>query len=252
MKTALKIVAIIILTPLAIGATAAKDYIWAFLLWSSVVFFIYKIIPKQIINTDSKGLDFRSDLTKSAGRDSIKKTAPVIEKSAPVAPRQNLQLAMQVSGQMYQALETTYILLNSTNLETVKNRFDFFYEILLPTILESSKMDSFLAVRQIAIDKYNADYYDRNVTQEQLDMIDNAEFIYNNWQQFQDQCLVACYQRYAKHQMMRLSELKTVKGRQNRKELIVENGWKLYHSFQRQEAKQAIRPFLDELKNLEV
>lgn len=156
--------------------------------------------------------------------------------------------AQLTSRKMYQALETTYILCNSVSLKTVKERLAFLKD-LLPSLVNAYGYDS---IKQLTIDKYNADYYDRPVTQEQINIIDDTGTILNNWNRFNDDCLFACFKRYADRQLQNLHELKTHKGRSNRKNLIVEMGDDLYNSLFDEDARQKLNSLLYELKKLDV
>jgi len=144
-----------------------------------------------------------------------------------------------------QLLESIYIVETTKNLDTLSGRIDFIngmYGYFIP----ASKMKSYQGHMASVIDEYKAMYYDRMLTENQVNLllypnIENIHLFYSD-------CIVSCYIRYVEQQTIEMNKLKTEAGKERRREDMIKKGYSAKYMFKTYELPDA--GHLDAIENI--
>lgn len=146
-------------------------------------------------------------------------------------------------GKLLQLLETTYILHNTTKLETFKTRIIFLSK-LLPELLPATDKDYIEFANQAKLE-YKSKYPDRNLFQRQIEVMGNPKCI---TQESMMICYMDFFKRYCLDLEKQILKLKTNASKQKRinqvadtakiiiAALLVNNGGKFANSVSQAES----------------
>jgi hypothetical protein len=123
---------------------------------------------------------------------------------------------------LYQALESIYIVDNSSNIKTVESRLVFLYNKLAEVERHSKLRQSWGGYLTKAVDKYNQSYYDRPIYELQTKMVTDPSFYLDSWPDFSDRMMCEALYRYANSQIEYMVSLKTIRSKENRILKVVE------------------------------
>ena len=134
-------------------------------------------------------------------------------------PKGNLK--KQNFGTKLQFLETNNIIDNTSSLDTLESRVSFALGLYDEIILKATER-RFLTDCQNAIDEYKKAYYDKTLTDYEINLLVNPNL--ESYKDFVSSAIFKCFFRYTEKQKNEISKLKMNSAINRRKEDIVNKG----------------------------
>lgn len=121
----------------------------------------------------------------------------------------------------YQSFESIELITTSVNYDVIKSRILFLESLIVVIQLQKDNIgqDKFESILSIAVDKYKKDYYDRTFKDFQISLLlKNKEQRHD----FYADCIYSAFVKYVKNQEEAIENLKTEKGKINRRNKLKE------------------------------
>lgn len=158
-----------------------------------------------------------------------KKSTPVTVKEKPLNPFD----VIQINSRGVQLLESLQIIETTTNIETLRSRINFLFEIYPSLVVLGTFKHRYVAEAEKAMKTYQERYHDRTITESQAALLLNPNL--DTLKQHMSNCVVLSYAAFVKQKIVEIETLKSNKAINNRGDIIIKTGNEiklLYETFE--------------------
>ncbi len=152
----------------------------------------------------------------------------IVEHAVPVEEDWTLFEFSQLQRQTFQLLESFYILSNTIKLDVFLRRIEFINK-LYPQYIKYKDVNLYNSQINIGINYYETKYPNRIIIDEHLDLLFNPSFDKIGY--FYSNSLKSSFSRFVEKQKKEIDNLKTLKAKEKRKELIIRTGYDFKYAF---------------------